>query len=287
MPQATRVLADFGILAFVVATMTALGLRLTIGQIVGPLRGGLLPIKALVASFVLVPAVALAIRAALPLGDGFGTGLILMATAAGAPFLPPLVQVAKGAVAASVGVLVLLMGTTVLYLPLALPLLLPGVRVSPLDIATPLVLLMLIPLAVGLVVNRRFPTFAARWQPVVAAIGNLGLAIGMVALLALHGQALLGTFGTGAIIASVTLVAGTLLVGWLCAGTDADARPVLILGTGARNIPAALVVADQNFADPDVLVLCVLFALVSLAALAIAAYWLGRRARAASAEVNP
>ena len=53
-------------------------------------------------------------------------------------------QIAKGEVAASVGVLVLLMGTTVFYLPLVLPLLLPGVQVSPLDIAKSLVLLMLI-----------------------------------------------------------------------------------------------------------------------------------------------
>ena len=80
-----------------------------------------------------------------------------MATAAGASFLPLLVQVARADVAASVGVLVLLMGTTVFYQPLVLPFLLPGVQVNPLDVARPLVLLMLLPLAIGLFVNRRFP----------------------------------------------------------------------------------------------------------------------------------
>jgi hypothetical protein len=45
MSQATRVLSDLGILAFVVATMTALGMRLTISQIMEPLRGWILPIK--------------------------------------------------------------------------------------------------------------------------------------------------------------------------------------------------------------------------------------------------
>jgi predicted Na+-dependent transporter len=186
MLEARAVLADLGILTFVVATMAALGMRLTISQIMGPLRGWILPIKALVANFVLVPAFALAIRAVFPLSDGFGIGLILMATAAGAPFLPPLVQIAKGEVAASVGVLVLLMGTTVFYLPLVLPLLLPGVQVSPLDIAKSLVLLMLIPLAIGLFVNRRFPRVAARLQRIVSIIGNIGLVIGVVALLPAH-----------------------------------------------------------------------------------------------------
>ena len=283
MPQTTRLIADLGILTFVVATMAALGLRLTIGQIVGPLRSGLLPIKALLASFVLVPALAVAIRAVLPLSHAFGIGLILMATAAGAPFLPPLVQIAKGEVAASVGVLVLLMGATVLYLPLVLPLLLPGVQVSPLDIATSLVLLMLIPLAIGLFVNRRYPPIAGRLQRIVSVIGNIGLVIGLVALLALNGRALLGTFGTGAIAASIGLVAGTLLIGWLIAGADAAVRPVLVLGTGARNISAALVVADLNFDDADVLVMCVLFAVVSLVGLLITARQLGRGVSAAVA----
>ena len=285
--QATRVLGDLGILAFVVATMTALGMRLTISQIMGPLRRWILPIKALVANFVLVPALALAIRAVFPLSDGFGIGLILMATAAGAPFLPPLVQIAKGEVAASVGVLVLLMGTTVLYLPLVLPLLLPGVQVSPLDVAKSLVLLMLIPLAIGLFVNRRFPSVAARLQRIVSIIGNIGLVIGVVALLAVHGQAKLATFGTGAVTASIVLVAGTLLIGWLIAGADTAARPVLTLGTGARNIPAALVVADLNFDDADVLVMCVLFAVVSLVGLLVTARQLGRRAPASAAADTP
>lgn len=83
-----------------------------------------------------MPALALAMQAALPLDDAVGVGLILMRTAAEAPFLPPVVQAAKGDVAASVAVLVLLMATTVIYLPLVLPLLLPGTRIDPVDITT-------------------------------------------------------------------------------------------------------------------------------------------------------
>ena len=186
-------------------------------------------------------------------------------------------QVARANVAASVGVLVLLIGTTVFYLPLVLPFLLPGVQVSPLDIARPLVLLMLLPLAIGLFMNRRFPQVAARLQPIVSKIGNVGLVIGLGAVLGLHWRALLGTFGNGAFAASIVLVAGGLLAGWLISGADTAARPVLTLGTGARNIPAALVVADHNFQDnPEVLVMCVLFTIVSLVGLFVAARLLGR-----------
>jgi BASS family bile acid:Na+ symporter len=118
----TQVVANIGILTFVIASMAALGSSLTIGQIVGPLRNGRLLATVPLVSFVLVPALA---------------------------FLLKLVQVARGAVALSVGVMVLLMVITIGYVPLMLPLLLPGVQVNPLDIATSLVVLMLIPLALG------------------------------------------------------------------------------------------------------------------------------------------
>ena len=68
------------------------------------------------------------------------------------------------------------MGTTVFYLPLMLPFTLPGAQVSPLAIARPLVLLMLLPLAIGLFVNRRFPQVAARLRRTVSMVGNVGLA---------------------------------------------------------------------------------------------------------------
>ena len=87
---------------------------------------------------------------------------------------------------------------------------------------------------------------------------------------------MLGTFGNGALAASIVLIAGGLLVGWLISGADTAARPVLTLGTGARNIPAALVVADHNFEDPEVLVMCVLITIVSLVGLFVAARLLGR-----------
>ena len=67
----------------------------------------------------------------IPLSDGLATGLIITGTAAGAPFLPKLVQLAKGNTAFSVGLMTLLMVVTVIYLPIVLPILLPGASVSP------------------------------------------------------------------------------------------------------------------------------------------------------------
>lgn len=277
MLQVTQVIANVGILTFVVASMAALGLSLSVGQIVQPLRNGRLVALALLANFVLTPALAFAIKAVIPMDEGYAIGLILLASAAGAPFLPKLVQVAKGAVAFSVGIMVLLMIVTVVYMPLVLPLLLPGVAVNPLDIASSLVVLMLIPLAIGLFIKSRYSAAADSLQPSLAQISNMGLMLGFVALLALSWRSLLVTIGSGAILAVALLIAGAFLIGWLLAGKERTVRPVLGLATAQRNISAALVVAGGNFDDPKVLVMCMVGALLMLVSLMIISGELGRR----------
>jgi len=276
--QITQVIANVGILTFVVASMAALGLSLTIEQILTPLRNGRLVVIALLANFVLVPALAFAIKALIPMDEGYAIGLILLATAAGAPFLPKLVQVAKGAIALSVGIMVLLMVTTVIYVPLVLPLLLPGVTVNPLDIAWSLVVLMLIPLAIGLFIKSRYGTVAESLQPPMSQISNMGLMLGFVAVLALSWRSLLSTIGSGAILATALLIIGAFLIGWFLAGKERIVRPVLGLGTGQRNVAAALVVAGSNFSDPNVLVICMVGAILMLISLMITAGELGKRA---------
>ena len=55
-------------------------------------------------------------------------GIIILAFAAGAPFIPKLVQFAKGDIALAVGTMTLLMVLAVIILPIMLPLFLPGVE---------------------------------------------------------------------------------------------------------------------------------------------------------------
>ncbi len=128
-------------LLFVLSSMLAMGFGLTVAQIIAPLRNGRLVASSLLANFVLMPLAALALARLLRLDEAFGTGLLLLGVAAGAPFLPTLTQIARGNLAFAVGLMVLLMVITVGYLPLVLPILLPGVSVDPAEIARSLFLL--------------------------------------------------------------------------------------------------------------------------------------------------
>jgi BASS family bile acid:Na+ symporter len=122
-----------------------------------------------------MPLGALALAKVLRLDEPFGVGLLLLGCAAGAPFLPKLAELAKGNLAFAVGAMVLLMVVTVGYLPVVLPLLLPGVTVDPWRIARSLVLLMLLPLAIGLALRARYEDLARRVKPVLDWISNVSL----------------------------------------------------------------------------------------------------------------
>src|SRR5690242_9207098 len=152
-------------LAFVVSSMLAVGVSLTLGQIVAPLRNGRLVTLALLANFVLMPLGAILIARLLRLDEPLGIALLLLGTASGAPFLPLLARISKGNLAFAVGLMVLLMVVTVGYMPLVLPLMLEGVSVDPMKIARSLVFLMLLPLAIGLLVKARLSGLAAIAQP--------------------------------------------------------------------------------------------------------------------------
>ena len=105
-----------------------------VAEIVAPLRSWRLIVLALVANFVAMPLVAVALARATPLDESLAIGLLLLGAAGGSPSLPKLAQIARGNLALAVGLMVLLMVITVGYLPLVLPWLLPGVSVNPVQI---------------------------------------------------------------------------------------------------------------------------------------------------------
>src|SRR3954468_6595668 len=264
--------------AFVLSSMLAMGLNLTVGQIITPLRNVRLVTLSLLVNFVLMPLAAMGLATLLRLDEPLGVGLLLLGLAGGAPFLPKLAEIAKGNLAFAVGLMVLLMVITVGYLPLVLPMLLPGVSVNPAKIARSLFLLMLLPLAIALVVKAKLPTAAARVKPPLDKISSLSLIAVILLLIVVNFKSVLTVFGTRGILAGLLFIGIGYCIGWLLGGPASDTRVVLGQGTAQRNIAAALVVGGQSFSDPKVVVMVVVVAIVSLLILLPMSRLLARKA---------
>ena len=256
--------ATVAMLSFVVSSMLAMGAGLTVSQISEPLRNVRLVVFALLANFIVMPLGALALAKVLWLDEPFGVGLLVLGCAAGAPFLPKLAEIAQGNLAFAVGAMVLLMVVTVGYLPIVLPLLLPGITVDPWEIARSLLLLMLLPLVIGLALKARYGDLAARVKPALDWISNISLILLVCLITAANIDKVLQVFGTRGIFAGLLFIALGLGTGWWLGGPDTDTKRVMALGTAQRNIAAALVVASQSFSDPKVVVMVIVVAIVGL-----------------------
>jgi predicted Na+-dependent transporter len=155
--QILRLLAKYSIIGFVVGHLLALGMRLTVREIIAPLHRRRLVVLALVANFVLGPIFAYLsaqlISMVIPLERGYVIGLMIIGSAAGSPMLPKWVKLAKEDLGLGVALMVLLMGTSIFYLPVVLPWLISGVDVAAWSVAKPLIMMILIPFIVGLLLR--------------------------------------------------------------------------------------------------------------------------------------
>ena len=245
--------------------MLSVGFSYTVRELIEPLRNARLVIGALVANFVLVPLLAYAITGFLSLGEAREIGLLLVATAAGAPFLIKLTQAADGDLALASGLLVLLVVVTIGYMPIVVPLIAPEAEVSALchrhaaclDACS-------CRWASACLSTPSSSGWADRLQPIMNKVSSAALVVLLVTTVLTNGGRLLDVFGTGAILAALLFIAGAFIIGYLLGMTGRGTREELGLATAQRNIAAATVVATQSFDDPDTLVMVVVTSIVTM-----------------------
>jgi predicted Na+-dependent transporter len=253
--------ANIAVTLFAVSSMLSVGLAYTIGQILSPLREARAVFRALVANFVLVPLLAVGIERVFPMAPPLALGLFLLAGSAGAPSLIKLASAAKSDLALSAGLLVLLVPATVVFLPFYVPLAMahPSLRglsyvpSSVVKLGLPLLSTLILPLGIGVVVKALAPRWVARLVPIGGKVSTVAVVVVIASTFGANLNELLKILRTGAVIAGVLLVLGAFAAGYLL--SRRERRAVLGLGTAQRNVAAAMVLASQDFKDPDVLVM--------------------------------
>ena len=123
------------LVAFIASSLLDMGLRLDPLDAAQGLRNVRFVGLTLFWGFVVSPALAFAITRLLPLGPPYATGLLLMGVTPCAPFLPMIVERAKGDVGYTAAFMLLTSIATIIVMPFAVPLMIEGLTVKAWTIA--------------------------------------------------------------------------------------------------------------------------------------------------------
>jgi BASS family bile acid:Na+ symporter len=271
-----RLVARLSVPTFIVSSMLAMGLGLQPRSIIAPLRNLRLVVVALLVNFVLSPGIAYALVSLVPLERPHAIGLLLLSLAAGAPFLPKLAEAARADLPLTIALMALLTAGTILVMPFALPLLIPGFRATPWTIARPLVGLMALPLLAAMIVGQRARRFSAVCRPILQAVANASLVVLLALFVGLNLGALWSVVGSGAIAVSAIFVALVFAAGFASGGPQPTDRSALGLASAARNVGAALPAAGAQ-SDPKVIVMLLVATLTGLLVMLVAAVVIRRK----------
>ncbi|MEO0565315.1 MAG: bile acid:sodium symporter [Chloroflexota bacterium] len=277
MVETLRSLSNVFILVFIICSMFNLGLKLTLREIFEPLKRVSLVARAVLVNFVVAPLIAYILARTLGINQQFSIGLLILGVAAGSPFAAKLSAIAKGDLAYTAGLMVLLQLITIVYAPFILMIALDDIEIDSWGMVQSLVSTMLIPLAAGLIVRARYKDLAQSLIPHIANAASVALILQFVSGLFMGSGDLLSLVTTGALAAATLFTVLMLTVGFFMGGPTQETRVVTGLVTAQRSVSAALLIAAQNFADVRVLVMVLTGAGLMLAINAVTAAEFGKR----------
>lgn len=261
------------VVIFTVSNLAAMGLEINKIEAFKALKNYKFILLILLWGWIVGPAVALLLTKVLPLSEPHAAGLLLISLAPTAPFFPLMVRNAKGDMSSAGAFFLVATIGTVIFLPLMVPLIIPGLSVSVGALAKPLLIMVLLPLLVGFAIKVYKEPLANKLFPWIKKLGTLSLLVVAVMTFWLYWKEMLsalGSFAVGAqVILFVILTVGAYKIGF---GLKQGQRSAMALGMCTRNI-AAVFVAYFGITNPDpgVFVMIVLVVPLALIVAVIAA----------------
>ncbi len=263
---------------FMVGNLAAIGLELEFRAALAPLRNRRFIVIVMLLDWVLGPAFAWALARTVPMAEPYALGLDLIGLAPAAPFLPMMVRRAGGDLAYAAAFMLIAAVGTVIFMPLVLPILEPGLAVSAWTVARPLVLLLLLPLVLGLALKAGVPALADRLCRLVKRVADLATIAMLAAILILYWRGFVEAVGSYAIGTQLLYAIGATVGSYLLsAGLKPEQRSVVSLGACTRNLGAALAPLLAVESDPRATVMIALGIPITLLVTGVAARWFEKR----------
>jgi BASS family bile acid:Na+ symporter len=235
------ILLKISLVIFMAGNLLDMGLRLNPQDALRGLRNVRFVVLTLLWGCGLCPALAYLITLVIPLESHYAIGLILLGMTPCAPFLPAIVNKAKGDLGFTAAFMLLTAVAMVIFMPFGVPLMAKGLTVSAWTIAKPLLMVILLPLAVGMAILRASTAVASRIQPFVKkATGISTIAMGVLCAI-VYGKELIGVRGSFAVISQlIFFLIVSPLTYWCGFGLQHEQKIVLCAGMSTRNVGAAL-----------------------------------------------
>lgn len=254
------------IVTSIVLNLMALAMRAHARDVLHMFRNWRLGLRAFVAMFVVVPAIALAMALNFGLRPEVKIALLVLSLSPVPPLLPKKQHKAGGGDAYITGLLVAAALASLVVMPLGLKLfgVLFGVeqQISTAGVATTLAVTIAIPLLLGFVARA---LLGARAVPVSVLVGKAAMLLLVVCglvVLAMVAPAMWRLVGGGTLVALLAMILGGLGAGYLLGGDVPENRAALALASATRHPGVALGVVGAGFPDQRLAMVAVLLFVV-------------------------
>jgi BASS family bile acid:Na+ symporter len=269
--------------------MATVGLRVTFGELAYIAKNRALVVRALVANYLAVPIIAIALLVVFQAHPMVAAGFLVLAVCPGAPYGPPFARIAYGDVKAAVGLMAVLAGSSAFVAPLLLAVLLPrlsndsAISVEPIALATTLLITQLLPLVAGMLLKHWYPNLATRLVGPGEFVSKLMNLFAVWLILATQ-YSMLMDIRLLAFVGMLALLGASLAVGWFAGERDVSSRKTMALTTSLRNAGVGLVIVTGSFPGTPAASAALAYGIVAvLGSLAVALWW---RQRAPAARTS-
>jgi BASS family bile acid:Na+ symporter len=271
--------------------MAAIGLGVRLQDVVRIGRDVRLLLRAAIANYACVPLVTVGLLLWFDAPPLVSVGFLIVAVCPGAAYGPPFTAMARGNVAAAIGLMVILAGSSAICTPLLLRALLPlmrksqTLRVNLFRMVLMLLLTQLLPLFAGLTVCQSFPALAGRLKhPADLLSATLNLSV--LGLIVVTRFEMLAATHLRAFIGMSVLVAASMTAGWLLGQPGIENRKAMTLSVSVRNVAVALEIATTNFPGTAAVTAVLVYGLFQTVLMAIVAFAAGRTGAVVSSPAS-
>jgi bile acid:Na+ symporter, BASS family len=250
----------------IVITVFGYGLGARTDDVAYVVRRPRILVVSLLAMFVVMPVVALALELYLDLPFGTRVALVAIAVSPVPQLFSRTARESGGRVSYAYGLGFAASVASIVLVPVLVDFV-GRVRDRPLGlplttVAGTVLLTVLLPLAVGQLVHRLLPRVADWIRETVMRAGNLLLLLACVAVLIVVLPTIMRGLDLPTLVAVVVFIAAGLAVGHFLGGPEPDDSIVLAIACATRNPGLAIPIAAANFPNENVVVAILLYAII-------------------------